>query len=46
MDKIVIIGAGGFSSEIIWVINEMNETGRSRWKVIGIFDDNPLTLGK
>tara|TARA_Y100000816_G_scaffold291734_1_gene284095 strand:- start:552 stop:1202 length:651 start_codon:yes stop_codon:yes gene_type:complete len=46
MDKIIIIGAGGFSSEIIWVINKMNETGRSRWKVIGIFDDNPTHIGK
>ena len=24
----------------------MNETGRSRWKVIGIFDDNPSHIGK
>lgn len=46
MDKIIIIGAGGFSSEIIWVINAMNETGRSKWKIIGIFDDDPDQIGK
>ncbi len=46
MNKIIIIGAGGFSSEILWVINAMNEAGSSKWKVIGIFDDNPIQIGK
>jgi len=46
MKKIIIMGAGGFCVEVLWVIQEMNKTGQSNWNVVGILDDNPDLRGE
>lgn len=39
MDKIVIIGAGGFGREVHWLIEELNKN-QNRWDFLGYIDDN------
>jgi len=41
---IVILGAGGFARETLWVIREDNEE-KSKWNVLGFVDDNPKLDG-
>lgn len=46
--NLVIVGAGGFGSEVLWVAHDMNETGTQefRWNVLGFADDNPNRKGE
>ena len=36
--KIVIVGAGGFGREVLWLIERINEK-KLCWKVAGFIDD-------
>lgn len=45
MKKIVIIGAGAFSREVLWLIQEINEN-RQEWEVLGFLDDSLENIGK
>ena len=45
MKKIVIIGAGAFSREVLWLIQEINED-KKEWEVLGFLDDNSENIGK
>ncbi|MCR6513719.1 MAG: acetyltransferase [Clostridium chrysemydis] len=38
-EELVIIGAGGFGREVLWLIDEINEK-QKRWKVVGFIDEN------
>ena len=38
MEKIVIIGAGGFGREVKWLIDRINKTSGT-WDLIGFIDD-------
>ncbi|NTW69013.1 MAG: acetyltransferase [Chlorobiaceae bacterium] len=42
MKNIVIVGAGGFGTEAIWVLEEMNRLSSEseQWNIIGYADDN------
>jgi sugar O-acyltransferase (sialic acid O-acetyltransferase NeuD family) len=42
MKKIIIMGAGAFGSEAVWVLEEMNKSkGKSnQWEILGYVDDN------
>ena len=40
--KLIIVGGGGFSREVIWLAQGCAE----QWDVIGILDDNPAMLGQ
>lgn len=44
MKKIVIMGASGFGTEAIWVLEEMNkfEPSSDRWEILGYVDDDGL----
>lgn len=41
-NKLIIVGGGGFSREVIWLARECSDT----WDIIGILDDNPAMLGQ
>jgi sugar O-acyltransferase (sialic acid O-acetyltransferase NeuD family) len=41
-NKLIIVGGGGFSREVIWLARECSE----KWDIIGILDDNPAMLGQ
>jgi sugar O-acyltransferase, sialic acid O-acetyltransferase neuD family len=43
--KIVIIGAGAFSREVLWLIQEINEN-KKEWEVLGFLDDNLENIEK
>jgi sugar O-acyltransferase (sialic acid O-acetyltransferase NeuD family) len=45
MQKVVILGAGGFAREVLWVFQEDNEVNH-RWEVLGFIDENPENHGK
>ena len=45
MKKIIIIGAGAFSREVHWLIEEINNT-KNEWEVLGFLDDNLENKGK
>jgi len=36
-DKLIIVGGGGFSREVVWLARECSE----KWDIVGILDDNP-----
>lgn len=38
MEKIVIVGAGGFGREVLWLIRDINKR-ESLWEVMGFLDD-------
>lgn len=40
MTDIVVIGAGGFGKEVLWLIDEINKA-QSKFNVLGFVDDNP-----
>lgn len=44
MKKIVVMGAGGFGAEAMWVLEEMNKfkTSPDRWEILGYADDDIL----
>ncbi len=41
-NKLIIVGGGGFSREVIWLARECSE----KWDIIGILDDNPSMCGQ
>lgn len=43
MDKIYIVGAGGFGRELLWWIKDINAV-RPTWEIAGFLDDNPDAL--
>lgn len=45
MQKVVIVGAGGFAREVLWVFREANKANR-QWEVLGFIDENPENHGK
>ena len=45
MKKIIIIGAGAFSREVLWLIEEINNA-KNEWEVLGFLDDNLENKGK
>ena len=45
MKKIIIIGAGAFSREVLWLIEEINNT-KNEWEILGFLDDNLANKGK
>ena len=40
--KLIIVGGGGFSREVIWLARECNEN----WDILGILDDSSAMLGQ
>jgi sugar O-acyltransferase (sialic acid O-acetyltransferase NeuD family) len=48
MRQLVIIGAGGFGQEAIWVAESMNPSlpEAERWEIPGYLDDNPELAGQ
>ena len=45
--KLIIFGAGGFGSEIVWVAESANELARGGnvFDVLGYVDDDPKKIG-
>ncbi|GAM16231.1 acetyltransferase [Mesobacillus selenatarsenatis] len=44
MKDIVIIGAGGFGREVVWLIEEINKV-KLKWNILGFVDDNEELQG-
>ncbi len=44
MEKVVVIGAGGFGRETLEVLKDMNKVYR-KWDILGFIDDNPAIHG-
>lgn len=45
MKDIVIIGAGGFGREVVWLIEDINKVNKE-WNLLGFVDDNESIQGK
>jgi sugar O-acyltransferase (sialic acid O-acetyltransferase NeuD family) len=45
MKDLIIIGAGSFSGEIAWLVEEIN-TAKMEWNLLGFIDDNKDMSGK
>lgn len=45
MKKIYIVGAGGFSREVAWLIEEINEK-KPTWEIMGFIDEDKENIGK
>lgn len=45
MKKVVILGAGGFARETLWIFRDANEENRE-WEVLGFIDENEENHGK
>lgn len=45
MKDIVIIGAGGFGREVLWLIHDINKI-EIKWNILGFVDDNPNLQGR
>lgn len=43
MNKIFIVGAGGFGRELLWWIKDINKVNPT-WEIAGFLDDNPHAL--
>ncbi|MHC4505177.1 MAG: PglD-related sugar-binding protein, partial [Planctomycetota bacterium] len=43
MEDLVIVGAGGYGREVLWLVREINEAGDT-WRVVGFLDDDPAAL--
>jgi len=43
--KVIILGAGGFARETLWVFRDVNEE-KNEWEVIGFIDENKEMHGK
>jgi sugar O-acyltransferase (sialic acid O-acetyltransferase NeuD family) len=43
-EDLIIIGAGGFSRDIAWAVEECNQT-KPRWNLLGFLDDDPAKAG-
>ena len=44
-NKVVILGAGGFARETLWIFREANEE-KNEWEVLGFIDENRENHGK
>ena len=44
MDKIVIVGVGGFGREVAWLIERINSV-KPTWELVGFVDDNKALMG-
>jgi sugar O-acyltransferase (sialic acid O-acetyltransferase NeuD family) len=45
--KLILVGAGGAASEVIWVVHRINQaSGRILWDFLGYTDDNPSRKGE
>jgi sugar O-acyltransferase (sialic acid O-acetyltransferase NeuD family) len=44
LKKVVILGAGGFSREVLWIFRDVNEVQRE-WEVLGFIDENEQNHG-
>ena len=45
MKDLVIIGAGGFSREVAWLVEDINEVNKE-WNLLGFIDDNKDNHGR
>lgn len=45
MEKIYIVGAGGFAREVAWLIEDINEVSPT-WEIVGFIDENSDLIGK
>ncbi len=45
MNDVVILGAGGFAREVLWVFEDCNLERRT-WNVLGFIDENPEAHGQ
>jgi sugar O-acyltransferase (sialic acid O-acetyltransferase NeuD family) len=45
MKKLIIVGAGGFGREVLWLVNDINKKNLE-WKVVGFLDDDDSFFGK
>ncbi len=45
VQRVVIVGAGGFGREVLWLCEEANNES-PQWDVLGFIDENPETWGK
>lgn len=45
MEKLVILGAGGFATEVAWLAKEIN-AAKHRWDIIGFIDENVANHGQ
>jgi sugar O-acyltransferase (sialic acid O-acetyltransferase NeuD family) len=45
MEKVVILGAGGFAREVLWVFEEGNRV-EPRWEILGFIDEDISKKGK
>lgn len=43
--KVIILGAGGFARETLWIFKEANEE-KNEWEVLGFIDENKECHGK
>lgn len=46
MKDIVVIGSGGFSKQVIEIIEKINISGNDEYNISGIIDDDPSLIGK
>jgi sugar O-acyltransferase (sialic acid O-acetyltransferase NeuD family) len=45
--EIIIIGAGGFGRDVLWLLNRINAASENNeWDLLGFVDDNPEMIGK
>ena len=45
--EIIIIGAGGFGRDILWLLSRINSASKNNeWDLLGFVDDDPEMLGK
>ena len=44
--EIVIIGAGDFGREVIWLIDRINEASIDKWRILGFLDDDAEKWGR
>ena len=44
MNKLYIIGAGGFGREVAWLVERINEINPT-WELMGFIDDNKAKWG-
>ena len=40
MKDIIILGAGGLGQEVVWLVEEINDT-RKEWNILGYLDSHP-----
>jgi sugar O-acyltransferase (sialic acid O-acetyltransferase NeuD family) len=44
--QVVILGAGGFGREVLWLIREIGRSSsEGQWSVVGFTDDDPAKIG-